>query len=181
MVIAYTLPLVRLIWTLFLVVPRFLVFFMHIYLFLYILAYYHLCPFTFFLPHLFHFNPRVLFSLSRSGSFPFPLSLCKSCLTLTSSFVELLFDIVLTFVIYRSCLDTYLRSACWNPLFSISMWERCFTYLTLGYILFFTACKLRRNSILCCTHTTSSPMSSSFLSYSCLLSPLTLAILRPST
>jgi hypothetical protein len=40
--ISYTLPLARLILTLFLVVPRFLGFFMHIYLFLYILAYYHL-------------------------------------------------------------------------------------------------------------------------------------------
>jgi hypothetical protein len=47
----------------------------------------------------------------------------------------------------------------------ILIWERCFTYLTLGYILFFTACKLGRNSILCCTHTTGSSISSSLFSY----------------
>jgi hypothetical protein len=123
----------------------------------------------------------VLFSLSRSCSFPFPLSLCKSCLTLASYFVEVLFDIILTLVICRSCPDTYLRSACWNPLFSTSIRELCFTYLTLDYILFFTACRPRLNSIRYCTCTTCSSMPLSFLSHPCLLSPLALAIFMSST
>jgi hypothetical protein len=63
----------------------------------------------------------------------------------------------------------------------ILIWERCFTYLTLGYILFFTTCKLERDSILGCTHTTGTLMPSSFLSYPCPLSPLTLAIFMSST
>jgi hypothetical protein len=42
----------------------------------------------------------------------FPFVALQSCLTLTSSFVELLFDIILTFVICRSCLDAYLKPAC---------------------------------------------------------------------
>jgi hypothetical protein len=137
--------------------------------------------FTFFLPHLFYFNPRVLFSLSRSCLFSFPLSLCKSCLTLTSSFVELLFDIILTFVICRSCLDTCLRSACRNPLFSISIRELCFTYLTLDYILFFTTCRPRLNSIRYCICTTCSSMPLSFLLHPSPLSPLALAIFMSPT
>jgi hypothetical protein len=95
---------------------------MHIYLFLYILAYYHILPLTSL--HIYH--DVYLFSLaslipfqSESVVFPipllfvsFPFVALQSCLTLTSSFVELLFDIILIFVICRSYLDTYLRSAC---------------------------------------------------------------------
>jgi hypothetical protein len=58
----------------------------------------------------------------------------------------------------------------------ISIWEWCFTYLTLGHILFFTACKPCLNSILCCTCTLGSSMPLSFLLHPCLLSPLTLTI-----
>jgi hypothetical protein len=61
-------------------------------------------------PRLFHFSSRVLFYLSRSWSFPFPLPL-QVLSYLDPSFVELLFDIILTFVFSRSCLDAYLRSA----------------------------------------------------------------------
>jgi hypothetical protein len=87
----------------------------------------HLSIFTMMLthilkPHLFHCSSRLLFYLSRSWSFPFPLSRCKSCLTLTPSFIELLFDIILTFVICRSCLDAYLRSAFFKyPLFYLNL------------------------------------------------------------
>jgi hypothetical protein len=63
-----------------------------------------------------------------------------------------------------------------NILFSISTWERCFTYLTLGYVLFFTMCKPWLNSILCCTCTIDSSMASSFLLHPCSLSPLSLVI-----
>ena len=61
-------------------------------------------------PPLFQPSSRVLFYLSRSWLFPFPLSRCKSCLTLTPFFVELLFDISFTFVIFRSYLGAYLMS-----------------------------------------------------------------------
>jgi hypothetical protein len=63
----------------------------------------------------------------------------------------------------------------------IPIWERCSAYPTLGNILFFTSCKPGRNSILCCTRTTGSSILSYFLSYPCMLSPLTLAILMSST
>jgi hypothetical protein len=125
---------------------------------------------------------------SKSVVFPIPLLFVsfhfvalQSCLTLTSSLVELLVDIILTFVICRSCLDTYLRSACWNPHFSISIREWCFTYLILGNILFFVACKPWHTSILYFAYTTGSYMPSSFLLYSCLLLPLALAIFMSST
>jgi hypothetical protein len=100
--------------------------------------------------HLFHFNRGVLLSLSRSCSFSFPLSRGKSCLTLTPSFVELLFDIILTFAICGSYLDTYLCGCSLNPLSSTSIWEWQFTYLALGRTSPLATCKSCLNFVICC-------------------------------
>jgi hypothetical protein len=83
-----------------------------------------------------------------------------------------------TYIFYH---DTYFEPSLWILLLSILVQERCFTYLTLDNILFLTMCKIGRDSIICCTHTTVSSMPSSFLSYPCLLSPLTLAIFMSPT
>jgi len=93
----------------------------------------------------------------------------------------LLFVIIITFLIPWSYLGDYIMSVIENLQSPIPIWERCFTYLTLGNILFFTACKPWHNSILCCNYATGSPMPSSFLSYPCLLSlwPLSYRCLLP--
>jgi hypothetical protein len=75
---------------------------------------------------------------------------------------------------HLSIIHWWLRYVCY-PKSPIPIWERCFTYLTLGNILFFTTCKPWRNSILCGTYTTGSSMPLSSLLHTCPLSPLTLA------
>jgi hypothetical protein len=125
----------------------------------------------------FHLNLSVVLHLFSLGRIPFLVA----CEFLTPSFVVLRSGITSTFLISRSYLGNYTKSVLWNLQSPISMWEWCFTYLTLGYILFFTTCKLGCNSILCCTYTTDSSMPSSFLLYPWLLSSLTLAIFMSST
>jgi hypothetical protein len=73
-------------------------------------------------------------------------------LVLTLSFGVCLPFTSLTFVITRSCLDAYLKSAFWNLPFSISTREWCSTHYALGRILFLVAYNAFFNSILYCAH-----------------------------
>jgi hypothetical protein len=113
--------------------------------------------------------------------FTLVVSSSLACEFVTSSFVVLLFVIASTYPISRSYLGDYPMPVIWNLQSPIPIWERCFTYLILDNILFFTTCKPWHTSILCCTYTTGSFVPSSFPLCRCLLSPLTLVILRPST
>jgi hypothetical protein len=69
----------------------------------------------------------------RSCSFPIPLSRCKSCLN--SIFWCAFSCYLLYLLITRSFHDAYLMPTFWIIIFSISIWECCFTYPDLGCIL----------------------------------------------
>jgi hypothetical protein len=111
---------------------------MHIYLSLYILAYYHLWPLTSL--HIYHdvylfFLASLIPFQSKSVVFPIPLLFVPfflyrvASLVLTLPFGVFLPFTSLTFVISRSfhawC---YLMPSFWNIIFSISIWKWCFTY-----------------------------------------------------
>jgi hypothetical protein len=97
-----------------------------------------------------------------------------------SSWLSPLLCFFLLYPLFFSSLDLALMLiVC--PLFKnlpspISIWEWCFTYHTLVYILSFTVCKSCFNFTLCCTHAYA-PLP--LFSHPCLLSNLTLVISIP--